>query len=112
MVKISVIIPCYNAEKYLDQCLTSVMNQTLRDIEIICVDDGSTDRTVEMLHDYAKRDARIQVICQKNQFAGVARNRGMEVAKGEYFAFLDSDDYYDIDGLEKAYAIAQHWSRR
>lgn len=107
MVKISVIIPCYNAEKYLDQCITSVMNQTLRDIEIICVDDGSTDRSVEMLREYAQRDARIQVICQKNQFAGVARNRGMEAAQGEYFAFLDADDYYDIDGLEKAYAIAK-----
>ena len=106
MAKISVIIPCYNAEKYLDQCLSSVINQTLRDIEIICVDDGSSDNTVNLLHRYADSDARIKVLCQQNKFAGVARNTGMDAASGEYFAFLDADDYYELDGLEKAYAIA------
>ncbi len=107
MPKISVIIPCYNAEKYLDLCIQSVLNQTLQDIEILCVDDGSQDRTVEMLQGYAARDSRLKVLCQKNLFAGVARNTGMDAATGEYFAFLDSDDTYERDGLEKAWAIAK-----
>lgn len=107
MVKVSVIIPCYNAEKYLDQCLSSVINQTLQDIEIICVDDGSTDNSLEILRSYAQKDPRISVLCQQNKFAGIARNNGMAAAKGEYFAFLDADDYYEMDGLEKAYAIAK-----
>lgn len=103
MAKVSVIIPCYNAEKYLDQCLSSVINQTLQDIEIICVDDGSKDKTLDILHQYAAKDQRIKVLCQQNKFAGVARNTGMDAANGEYFAFLDADDYYELDGLEKAY---------
>ena len=107
MTKVSVIIPCYNAEKYLDQCMYSVINQTLQDIEIICVDDGSTDKTLEILHQYEEKDQRIKVLCQQNKFAGVARNKGMDAAKGEYFAFLDADDYYELDGLEKAYEIAK-----
>lgn len=107
MAKVSVIIPCYNAEKYLDQCLTSVINQTLSDIEIICVDDGSTDNSLNMLSQYAERDARIKVLRQQNKFAGVARNAGMASATGEFVAFLDADDYYEKDGLEKAYDIAK-----
>lgn len=107
MAKVSVIIPCYNAEKYVDQCLTSVLNQTLTDIEIICVDDGSTDKTLEMLSQYEAKDSRIKVLRQKNKFAGVARNTGMAAANGEFFAFLDADDYYEKDGLEKAYEIAK-----
>lgn len=106
MPKVSVIIPCYNAEKYLEQCISSVRNQTLQDIEIICVDDGSTDGTRRMLKEYEAADPRIKVFFQQNKFAGIARNTGMEAATGEYFAFLDSDDYYMPDGLEKAYQIA------
>ena len=105
-VKISVIIPVYNAEAYIEQCLESVMNQTLKDIEIICVDDGSTDNSISILKEYEKKDARISVLYQKNQFAGVARNNGLSIAKGEYVAFLDSDDYFELDGLEKLYNIA------
>ena len=107
MPKVSVIIPCYNAEKYLDQCLRSVLNQTLQDIEILCVDDGSTDNTLAMLNQYAAADSRLRVLRQQNKFAGVARNTGMDAASGEYFAFLDADDFYEPDGLEKAYAIAK-----
>ncbi len=107
MPKVSVIIPCYNAEKYLEGCIRSVLNQTLRDIEILCVDDGSTDRTVDMLQEYAARDPRLKVLRQQNRFAGVARNTGMDAASGEYFAFLDADDTYAADGLEKAWAIAR-----
>ena len=99
MPKVSVIIPVYNAEKYLRQCLDSVVNQTLREIEIICVDDGSTDGSLAILQEYAANDARIKVLTQKNQYAGVARNNGMAAAQGKYFAFLDADDYYDLNAL-------------
>ena len=81
--KVSVIIPVYNTEKYLRQCLDSVVSQTLRDIEIICVDDGSTDSSPDILCKYAAKDSRIKILCQKNLYAGVARNNGMAAAKGE-----------------------------
>ena len=98
--KVSVIIPVYNVEDYLRQCLDSVINQTLKDIEIICVDDGSTDKSLEILHEYEKKDSRITVLTQKNQYAGVARNVGMSVATGKYFVFLDSDDFFEPELLE------------
>lgn len=101
MVKVSVIIPIYNEERYLEQCLDSICSQTLREIEIICVDDGSTDRTPEILKDYAGKDSRIKVITQNNRFAGAARNKGMEWASGKYLSFLDADDYYENDMIEK-----------
>ena len=93
--KVSVIIPVYNTEKYLRQCLDSVVNQTLKDIEIICVDDGSTDGSLDILREYESKDSRVKVLTQKNLFAGVARNTGIKVASGEYLFFLDSDDYCD-----------------
>ena len=92
--KVSVIIPVYNVEEYLRECLDSIVKQTLREIEIICVDDGSTDNSLEILKEYAKKDNRITVITQKNLHAGVARNAGLAVAKGEYLSFLDSDDFF------------------
>lgn len=98
--EISVIVAVYNVEKYLEQCLDSICGQTLRNIEIICVDDGSTDHSPEILDNYARRDCRIRVIHQKNRFAGVARNRGMGIAQGKYLSFLDSDDYFEKDMLE------------
>lgn len=101
--KVSVIIPVYNAEKYLEQCVNSVRSQTLRDIEIICVDDGSTDRSLEILHRLAAEDDRIQVLQQKNQYAGVARNNGMTAATGEYYMFLDADDFFEPELLELLY---------
>lgn len=104
--KVSVIIPIYNAEKYLRQCLDSVVNQTLREIEIICVDDGSTDGSLAILQEYAANDARIKVLTQKNQYAGVARNNGMAAATGEYYAFMDADDYYAENALASMYNIA------
>ena len=82
--KVSVIIPCHNSERFLVECMDSVIGQTLKDIEIICVDDGSTDGTLGILNEYAKKDSRIQVMTQENQYAGMARNNGMEIAKGEY----------------------------
>ena len=101
--KVSVIIPVYNAEKYLRQCLDSVVNQTLREIEIICVDDGSTDGSLAILREYEAADSRVKVLTQKNQYAGVARNNGMAAAQGEYFAFLDADDFFELDTLESEY---------
>lgn len=106
MPKVSVIIPVYNGEKYIDHCLQSVCEQSLRDIEIICVDDGSTDHTLEILHNYERKDSRIRVLTQTNQFAGVARNHGMKEAQGTYLMFLDADDYYRPNAIEKMYRTA------
>ena len=105
--KVSVIIPVYNAEKYLRQCLDSVVNQTLRDIEIICVDDGSTDGSIEILREYEQKDSRVKVLCQKNQYAGVTRNNGLSHASGEYVFFMDSDDYCNLELLAHTVSKAQ-----
>ena len=103
MEKISVIIPVYNSEDFLEECLDSLIQQTLKEIEIICVDDGSIDSSLEILKSYQKKDERIKVIEQKNESAGVARNRGLKDAKGDYVVFLDSDDFFKSDFLEKVY---------
>ena len=105
MPKVSVIIPVYNVEDYLPQCLDSVINQTLKDIEIICVDDGSTDSSYEILKDYTQKDNRIKLIKQKNKHAGVARNRGLKIAKGEYIHFLDADDWLELNAYEILYGL-------
>lgn len=97
MPKISVIIPVYNVEKYLAECLTSVVNQTFKDIEIICVNDGSTDNSPMILEEFAQKDSRIKIINQENQGLSAARNTGIEVATGEYITFVDSDDYVSTD---------------
>ncbi len=96
---VSVIIPVYNVAPYLRQCLDSICNQTLKDIEIILVDDGSTDESPAILQEYADTDARITLLHQQNQYAGVARNNGMNIARGKYLSFLDADDYFDLDML-------------
>ena len=103
-IKVSVIIPVYNTENYLRACLDSVVNQTLRDIEIICVNDGSTDNSLSILKEYAEKDSRIVLINQKNAGVSVARNNAIAVAKGEYLAFLDSDDWFEPDAMEAAYS--------
>ena len=100
--KVSVIIPVYNASAFLRQCMDSVVNQTLQDIEIICVDDGSTDASLDILHEYASNDSRITILIQQNKGAGAARNTGMQIAHGKYLAFFDSDDFFDLTLLEKA----------
>ena len=105
-VKVSVIIPVYNTEQYLGQCLDSVIGQTLKDIEIICVDDGSWDRSPEILRWHAVADGRIRIIRQQNSGLGEARNSGLKAATGEYIAFLDSDDWYEPAALEKLYEQA------
>lgn len=96
-VVLTVIIPAYNAEKYLPQCLDSVIGQTLKDIEVICVDDGSTDGSASVLQAYAQKDSRISVLTQGNSGQSAARNRALEKAKGAYVQFLDADDWLDPD---------------
>lgn len=105
-VKVSVIIPVYNVEKLLSRCLDSIISQTLSDIEIICVDDGSKDNSLAVLREYEKRDSRIKVISQENKRQGGARNSGLSVATGEYVGFVDSDDYIDADYYQKLYEAA------
>lgn len=99
--EVSVIIPVYNAEKYLRQCLDSVIGQSLREIEIICVDDGSNDSSPEILRKYAAGDVRIKIISQKNGGPGKARNCGFAIAEGDYAIFLDADDWFERDMLIK-----------
>ena len=107
MPVVSVIIPVYNVEKYLNQCLDSVLNQTLQDIEVICVNDSSTDGSLAILEEYAKKDERVTVVTQPNSGAGAARNKGLSLAAGKYLSFLDSDDFFEPDMLELAYNKAE-----
>ena len=106
--KVSLIIPIFNAEKYLAQCLDYAASQTLREIEILCINDGSTDRSAEILAQYAARDSRIKVIHQENAGPGpsAARNRGLDAARGEYIAFMDADDWCEPEMCETAYRLA------
>ena len=107
MVKVSVIVPVYNMEKYLQQCLDSLLVQTLEDIEIICVNDGSTDSSAEILACYVAKDERIKVINKPNGGLSSARNAGIRKAIGEYIGFVDSDDYIAPDFYEKLYQTAK-----
>lgn len=104
--KVSIVVPMYGVEKYLEKCINSLTHQTLKDIEIILVDDGSPDRCGEIAERYAKNDARIRVIHQNNAGLGPARNTGMEVAAGEYIGFVDSDDWANEEMFEHLYKAA------
>jgi Glycosyltransferases involved in cell wall biogenesis len=106
MVKISVILPVYGVEKYLHQCVQSLLSQTLEEIEIIAVDDGSPDKCPQILDEYASKDSRIQVIHKKNAGVSAARNDGFEKASGEYVFFCDSDDWMEKDALAVMYQTA------
>ena len=107
MPKISVIIPVYNVEKYLRPCLDSVLNQTFQDIEVICVNDGSPDKSGEILSNYARQDSRIKIITQENQGLSAARNAGVDIATGDWICFVDSDDFLPNYALMVLYEIAQ-----
>ncbi|NLM74445.1 MAG: glycosyltransferase [Clostridiaceae bacterium] len=100
--KVSVIVPVYNAGRYLRDCLDTIISQSLEDIEIICVNDGSTDDSTEILAQYQGKDSRIRVITQENKGGGNARNAGLDVARGEYLSFLDADDYFEKEMLKLA----------
>ena len=92
MVKVSIIVPVYNVEKYLSKCLESLINQTLKDIEIICVNDGSGDNSLDILKNFAQNDSRIKIIDKPNSGYGATVNKGIEHASGEYVAIFDHDD--------------------
>ncbi len=106
-IKVSVIIPIYNAYDYLRPAMDSVIYQTLREIEIICVDDGSTDQSLEILKEYQKNDERIRIVTETNAGPGIARNNGLIRARGEYIAFLDADDFFEPTYLEALYERAK-----
>ena len=108
--KISIIIPVYNVEKYLERCLNSIVNQTLYDLEIICINDGSPDNSLEILERYSKQDKRIKIINQENSGLSVARNTGMEIAVCEYIGFVDSDDWVDSNFYENLYNSAKKYN--
>lgn len=103
MDKISVIVPVYNAENYINRCVDSILNQTHKDIEVILVNDGSKDNSLEILREYEQKDSRVKVIDQENKGVAVARDVGLKNAIGEYIAFCDSDDSYEPDFLQLLY---------
>ena len=105
--KVSILIPVYNVEDYLGKCLDSVISQTMNNIEIICVNDGSTDGSQKILEYYKKKDKRIIIVNKENGGLPSARNAGLEIARGEYIGFVDSDDYINKDMYEKMYCAAK-----
>ena len=107
--KVSILVPIYNVEKYLRQCLDSLVGQTLQEIEIICINDGSTDSSPEVIKEYAKEDERIKVITKKNSGYGDSMNKGLAKATGEYIGIVESDDFIELDAFEKLYALAKEF---
>lgn len=106
MAKLSIIIPVYNVEKYLSKCLESILKQPFKDLEVICVNDGSTDGSLDVLQKIKKNDDRVVIIDKKNEGSGIARNIGLSTAQGEYVYFIDSDDWLEDDALAKIIAKA------
>lgn len=106
IIKVSIIIPVYNIESFLPRCLDSIVGQTMREIEIITVNDGSTDRSLDILHSYAKKDKRIRVFSQENKGLSVSRNLGICIAQGDYILFVDGDDFIDSESCERLYREA------
>lgn len=109
MIKVSIIVPFYNTQEYIEKCLNSLVNQTLKNIEIILINDGSTDDSVEIAKAFREKDSRIKIINQENKKQGAARNAGMKIAQGEYIGFVDSDDWVDLDYFEKLYNAAKKY---
>ncbi len=110
MIKVSVIVPIYNMETKLCRCVNSLINQTLSQIEIILVNDGSQDSSQTICEEYAKRFSNVKIVQKENQGLGYARNSGLEVAEGEYVTFVDADDYIDLNTLQSAYERAKEYS--
>ena len=108
-VKVSVLVPIYNVEDFLAECLDSLVGQTLREIEIICINDGSTDSSLEIIRRYAKDDKRIVIIDKKNSGYGDSMNKGLDKATGEYIGIVESDDFIDLDAFEKMYKLAKKY---
>ena len=106
--KVTVVLPIYNVEKYLNRCIQSVVNQSYNNLEIILVDDGSTDRSGTLCDEWEKKDSRIRVIHKKNAGLGEARNSGIDSATGQYICFFDSDDYIRLDAIDTAVTCARN----
>ena len=107
-IKVSVIVPVYNVEKFIDKCLNSLVKQSLKEIEIIVVNDGSPDNSQKIIDKYVKKyPEKVQSFIKENGGQGSARNIGIVKAKGEYISFVDSDDWLDLDALEKMYSLAK-----
>ena len=104
--KVSIIIPIYNSEKYIDKCINNILNQTLKEIEIILVNDGSTDKSEFICKEYKNIDSRIKLVSKENGGVSSARNHGVSIAKGEFITFVDSDDFIELDMCEKLYNVA------
>ena len=107
MPKISIIIPVYNAEQYLEECLLSISQQTFTDFEILAINDGSTDRSLEILKKYQEKEPRLKVFSQVNKGVSAARNLGLDNAKGDYITFVDADDWLHPETIEKYIEIAE-----
>lgn len=107
MAKVSIVVPIYNVERYLRQCLDSIANQTLEDIEVICVNDGSKDSSLDIIMEYVNNDSRFKVIDKENSGYGASMNRGFDMASGEYIGIVESDDYAEPDMFEKLYSCAK-----
>lgn len=107
MAKVSILVPIYNVERYLRDCLDSLINQTLEDIEIICINDGSTDSSLKIIQEFASKDKRIKIIDKKNSGYGASMNKGLELASGEFIGILESDDFADIKMYETLYNEAK-----
>lgn len=107
MPAVSVLVPCYNVEKYIRQCLDSVVGQTLTDMEIICLNDGSTDGTLAILQEYAAKDSRVHIIDKPNSGYGDGMNKGLGAATGEYIGIVESDDWAEADMFESLYTLAK-----
>lgn len=105
-MQFSIILPVYNVEKYLRECLDSILNQTLQDFEIICINDESIDNSLEILNEYSSKDNRVKVYSKKNEGQGIARNFGLKLAKGDFISFIDPDDWIEPTMLEDAYNAA------
>lgn len=103
----SIIVPVYNVEEYIKECFDSIINQTFSDFEVICINDGSTDGSLSILEEYAASDNRFKIISQQNQGQGIARNKALEIARGEYIVFVDPDDWIETNTLEELYKFFQ-----
>ena len=104
---VTIVLPIYNVEKYLNRCINSIVNQTYKNLEIILVDDGSPDKCSQMCDEWEKKDTRIKVVHKQNEGLGMARNTGIENATGDYICFFDSDDYLELTAIEKLYKLAK-----
>lgn len=105
--KISIIVAVYNVQDYVEKCLESLINQTFKDIEIVCVNDGSTDKSLEIIKEYARKDSRIKIITQENKGVAAVRNEGLSHANGEYIQFVDGDDWINFTLCERVYSLAK-----